>query len=525
MTKPCQTSTTLTDSCGHIDVISCGIDFPHHPDILELIKKADVLFASRSLVAQCSLSLPLPLSSQDTRIIGAHAFEDAQTALALCNEGKHVVVLASGDALYHGFGGTLAKLRTGESICYHPAITAFQALFHRLGMPWNEVRLFSAHAGKLLAVRSIAAAPFSVTYGGTTYPANAVAKALIDFHSALSTRHALIAESLSTKSGSLDTKGESLIVENEILGTKDKDIVIDAEKIVQGSLEELAAQPCGPTSILLIIPDNYQKYLHKIPHISQANKPDTHAISEQAEQNSSQASQTGQTDLASQTNLASQAPLLPLGLPEESYERENNLITASDVRAIILARLRLPAWGVLWDIGAGSGSVGLEAAGLCPHLQVIAIEQHQSRADIIERNCTRMGLINYTVHVGDALDLIGLIDLIDLIDQADRLDLIGQHNNTDKKPLPKPDRIFIGGGGHKLTEILTLCMSKLAPDGLLIASAVTLEAFHILSNWSPERRTALSSIQIAHEQSIAGAHHHLKAQNTIYLFTFRKEIA
>lgn len=61
-----------------------------------------------------------------------------------------------------------------------------------------------------------------------------------------------------------------------------------------------------------------------------------------------------------------QAPILALGLPEEAFERENNLITASDVRAVILSRLRLPAWGTLWDVGAGSGSVGLEAAAPAP---------------------------------------------------------------------------------------------------------------------------------------------------------------
>ena len=53
---------------------------------------------------------------------------------------------------------------------------------------------------------------------------------------------------------------------------------------------------------------------------------------------------------------------------------------------------------------------------------------------------------------------------------------------------------------------------------------MTLESFHALSAWSPERRTGLCSLNIAHEQPIAGTSHHLKQQNTIYLFTFQKEI-
>lgn len=65
-------------------------------------------------------------------------------------------------------------------------------------------------------------------------------------------------------------------------------------------------------------------------------------------------------------NRPGAAPVLPLGLPADFYEKENNLITAEEVRAVILSKLRLPAWGVLWDVGAGSGSIGLEAAAAAP---------------------------------------------------------------------------------------------------------------------------------------------------------------
>ena len=95
------------------------------------------------------------------------------------------------------------------------------------------------------------------------------------------------------------------------------------------------------------------------------------------------------------------APILTLGLPEEDYERENNLITASDVRAVILSRLRLPAWGTLWDIGAGSGSVGLEAAGLRPNLNVVGIERKPERGAIIKRNRARLGVSNYKMCIRD----------------------------------------------------------------------------------------------------------------------------
>ena len=130
---------------GRIDVVSCGIGFPEDAETLGLIGRADVVYGSRALLAAC------PVEARLTRIIGAKAREDAADALTLCRAGRHIVVLASGDALYHGFGGTLSGIaHPDDTIVYHPGITAFQALFHRLGLPWQDARLFSAHSGEAL---------------------------------------------------------------------------------------------------------------------------------------------------------------------------------------------------------------------------------------------------------------------------------------------------------------------------------------------------------------------------------------
>ena len=106
---------------GRIDVVSCGIGFPEDAETLGLIGRADVVYGSRALLAAC------PVEARLTRIIGAKAREDAANALTLCRAGRHVVVLASGDALYHGFGGTLSGMaHPDDTIVYHPGITAFQ---------------------------------------------------------------------------------------------------------------------------------------------------------------------------------------------------------------------------------------------------------------------------------------------------------------------------------------------------------------------------------------------------------------
>ena len=396
---------------GHIDILSCGIGFPAG-ERLKLLEHADLVFGSRGLLSAC----PIPL--RETREIGGTAREEAVAALAACRAGKHVVALASGDALYHGFGGTLASLATGESLLFHPDITAFQALFHRLGLAWQDIQLFSVHAGEAIPARQIAEAPFSVTYAGSRFSADALARAVLAVHPESASRPAVLAERL----GSPD------------------------ERIASGTLAEMAELRCGATSMLVL--------------------------------------QRGEG-----------APELALGLPEPMYAREGNLITASDVRAVLLARLRLPAWGVLWDLGAGSGSVGLEAAALRPQLRVEAVERSAVRSQLIAQNVARLGVARYHVHTTEALAFIQTAE-------------------------EAPDRIFLGGGGEAIGVLLSACMARLKPGGVLVASAVTLETFQTLVAWRPELRTDLCRVDIARAQTIAGRYAQLKPQNSIYIGTF-----
>ena len=181
------------------------------------------------------------------------------------------------------------------------------------------------------------------------------------------------------------------------------------------------------------------------------------------------------------------------------------------MRAVILSRLRLPAWGTLWDVGAGSGSVGLEAAALRPDLSIHGIEWNPERCAMIERNRLSMGIANYTLHPGNALSVI--------------------HASCPEPRapsayggiLPDPDRVFVGGGGKDLPALLTACRDRLRPNGLIVVSAVTLESFGTLLSWAPDHRASLCRIDIANERPLAKRSHHFAPQNTIYVFTFHKE--
>jgi precorrin-6B C5,15-methyltransferase / cobalt-precorrin-6B C5,C15-methyltransferase len=140
-------------------------------------------------------------------------------------------------------------------------------------------------------------------------------------------------------------------------------------------------------------------------------------------------------------------PILPLttGLDESFFEHDGQ-ITKREVRALTLSALAPRRGELLWDIGAGSGSVGIEWMLADPSMRAIAIEADAERAARIGRNAAALGAPDIRVIVGEApVALAGL---------------------------QPPDAIFIGGGGSD-PGVIEEAISALRPGGRLVANAVT----------------------------------------------------
>jgi precorrin-6Y C5,15-methyltransferase (decarboxylating) len=147
--------------------------------------------------------------------------------------------------------------------------------------------------------------------------------------------------------------------------------------------------------------------------------------------------------------LASWAP----GLPDEAFENDGQL-TKRDLRASALARL-MPAPGqLLWDVGAGAGSVGIEWMRAHPTCRTIAIESDPDRAARIGRNASALGVPDLSVVVDRAPDALA--------------------------GLAAPDAIFIGGGATR-AGVLDSCIDALKPGGRLVVHGVTLETETLLA--------------------------------------------
>lgn len=139
-------------------------------------------------------------------------------------------------------------------------------------------------------------------------------------------------------------------------------------------------------------------------------------------------------------NDRSGTPTLAWGLAEAEFDHRDGMITKAEVRAVALGKLELPPSGVLWDVGAGSGSVGIECGRLRPGLDVFAVERDPAQGARIRSNAARHR-VNVTVAEGAAPDA-----------------LVG---------LPDPDRVFVGGGG---TEVLAAVLGRLRPAGVVVAT-------------------------------------------------------
>ncbi|MBE7185685.1 MAG: precorrin-6y C5,15-methyltransferase (decarboxylating) subunit CbiE [Methylobacterium mesophilicum] len=166
--------------------------------------------------------------------------------------------------------------------------------------------------------------------------------------------------------------------------------------------------------------------------------------------------------------------LLAPGLPDDAFLHDHQ-ITKRPIRALTLCALAPRRGELLWDIGAGSGSIGIEWMLCHPSLRLIAVEPRAGRAANIRLNADALGVPGLELVEGRAPDALA--------------------------GLPTPDAIFIGGGGSE-NGVMEAAVSALRSGGRLVANAVTLEMEAVLLREHAARGGELQRIQITRAEGV-----------------------
>ena len=144
------------------------------------------------------------------------------------------------------------------------------------------------------------------------------------------------------------------------------------------------------------------------------------------------------------------------GIPDKLFERLPGIpLSKREVRVLIISSLRMKSDSVLWDVGAGTGTIPVELGLLCPHAQIIAVERDNEVASLIERNCDRFEVNNVNVIQGSAPECL-------------------------KDIQPRPNLVCLEGG-KPIKDILRQIWQYLQPEGRIVATVNSLENLYIIS--------------------------------------------
>lgn len=398
-----------------VHIIGIGDDGP-----CGLTDEARAAVAGAGLLCGGERHLALfPAQAGERAVIRRDIDELARTIGQARADGRRVVVLASGDPLFYGIAASLGARLGRDEVRVTPHVSSVQLAFARLGVPWHDATVLSAHGRPLRPIlgRAMAAGKLAVLTDDENTPA-VIARALLD--------------------GGMEDADAAVC---EHLGGA-------RERVVRASLSAIAAREFARLNVLVVLRE---------PSAVRWGRP-------------------------------------LLGLPEEAYAHQRGQITKAEVRAVSLSRLGLERARVVWDIGAGSGAVAIEAASLCLDAQVWAVERAPAQCALLRENVRRFTAGNVHLVAAEAPEALA--------------------------ELPDPDAVFVGGNGGRLAAILDAVTGRMRPGGRLVLNLVALahlagaQARLADTGW----RVGVTEVSVARGVPIADSVR-LSALNPVFILT------
>ncbi len=409
-----------------IHVVGIGLDgaVGLAPTALTLVEQASLLVGSdRHLSYFPHHPAPKhPLGDLSSAIATLKTFLDHPanpTANQTANQTANptAVVLTSGDPLFFGLGRLLLEQLPADFLQFHPHLSSIQLAFSAIKQPWQDAVIVSVHGRSLDAL----------------IPAlkRSPAKLAILTDPTHSPR-AIAALIISLE---LPVDYRCHICEN--LGGSH-------EAVHTGAVQEFLTRDFASLSVMVLVKVDVPTDLRTLPLF-------------------------GIADGAFAT-----------------FGDRPGLMTKREVRMLVLGELALPSGHsgpvpVIWDIGAGTGSVSIELGRLCPSAQVFAIEKTAAGVGLIEANGDRFKVTNVQPIRGSAPAALA--------------------------ELPDPDRVFIGGSGGNLEAILAVCGARLRAEGVVVLALATLENLAIAQAWFKREGWTVRLMQAQFSKGTAIANH------------------
>ncbi len=457
-----------------VTIIGAG---PGNPDLLsraalDAIDIADVVIGAHRALA----GIDVPPDVVRCELVKT---ADIVAALTDAASWRRAVVVMTGDVGLFSGARRLVEALSGDAqvdVRVVPGISSASYLAARLARPWQDWRFASAHgvACDIVAEAERAGELFLVTSGG---------------------------EDPSRLSGELVQAGfgDARVTVAERLSYPD-------ERITCATASEIAGQTFDELNVLLA---HFQHFpalcsfristtaramtrMENIPTPPMRSRSFRCAVCRAC---SAAASSAADSAGASRAAI-SRWPYASSGIPDELFIRGDVPMTKQEVRAVALAKLRLTATDTVWDVGAGTGSVSIEAALVARAGSVWAVERNATGVRLIRENADAFGCGNVHAVPGVAPEALA--------------------------KLPVPDAVFVGGSAGELPSIVEAALEKNSQVRLCVPCVTVETLTEACALLSGSRFKGFEACQVSAARAEAvGSHHLMKAQNPVFLVSAR----
>ncbi|MBI5327810.1 MAG: precorrin-6y C5,15-methyltransferase (decarboxylating) subunit CbiE [Deltaproteobacteria bacterium] len=423
------------------------------PRALKLIDNTSLLIGGRRHLA----SFP---EFKGRKIVIGSNLEDIAKILNRKSEignRKWPVVLATGDPNFFGIADFIINRFGKDAVEIIPNISTMQEAFAKIKESWNDARFLSVHGRNRSQILDARCKMQDTRNTDKESSIGWIVDEIVCHN-----KIGIFTDTDNTPSKIAKTLLDKGIKEYKAYVCED--LGTDKENITAGDLKQIVKKRFSPLNVMVLI-KQFQDERCKTQDIKYNLQPTTCNYS--------------------------------FGISDSSFSHSNGMITKEEIRVVAISKLKLKGDSTVWDIGAGCGSISIEAALVSNKGKVFAIEKEKSRVMHIEKNKKKFATSNLEIINSSAPDAL--------------------------KALPTPDAVFIGGGGKDVSNIINVCSKRIKQRGRIVVNAITLETlssaaeFFKKTAWNMET----TAINIAKTKDVANLHL-FNAHNPVFIIAGEK---